>query len=206
MQPNRLLRLLTLSLLACVFASAGGCVTATPPKMIANTPPAIEIPAANVPILLRQQNWTARGEGSCVHASTITALNWLNRYDDGRKWKSSYGGGETASGIMGKLRTEGFEFVATTAADPQVLDIATRTRRGAIIWFFNRHCVFFAGWARVDGEVVGLLIDNNRPENVIAIPRDQFIERWRGYGGFAAVITSDHPTPPLAFPAYRPAT
>lgn len=161
---------------------------------------------ANVPADLRQRNWTRGGEGSCVHASTITALNWLNEYDTAKQWRQAYGGGETATGIMTKLRAAGYQFVATTDADPRVLDIATATRRGAIIWFFSRHCVFFAGWADIDGRPHALLIDNNRPEHVIKIPRESFVERWRGYGGFAAVITSESPTPPLPFPAYRPAS
>jgi hypothetical protein len=197
--------LLPTLLCACVFAAFAGCQPTAPP-MLPNSPPPAEIPAANVPVALRQRNWTDRGQGSCVHASTTTALRWLNRYADADKWRRSYGGGETATGIMSKLRAGGFQFVATTNADPAVLDYATTTRRGAIIWFFQSHCVFFAGWARVDGEVCGLLIDNNRPENTIAIPRDQFLRRWRGYGGFAAVITTDSPTPPLAWPAYRPQT
>lgn len=195
----------TAILFACVFVAAGGCVPA-PPPMVAIAPPPAEIPAANVSVELRQRNWTRAGQGSCVHASTTTALNWLNRYDDADRWRRTYGGGETATGIMSKLRGGGFKFVATTDADPAVLDYATATRRGAIIWFFQSHCVFFAGWARVDGEVCGLLIDNNRPENTIAIPREQFLRRWRGYGGFAAVITTDAPTPPLAWPAYKPQT
>lgn len=197
--------LLTATLFACVIAAAGGCGFDSP-AVVSVTPPAAEMPAANVPVPLRQRNWTRSGEGSCVHASTTTALNWLNRYGDADRWRRTYGGGETASGIMSKLRSGGFEFVATTSADPAVLDYATVSRRGAIIWFFDRHCVFFAGWGNVDGRMVGLLIDNNRPENVIAIPRESFIQRWRGYGGFAAVITSDSPTPPLAFPAYLPKT
>ena len=48
--------------------------------------PAPEQPPANIPISLHQRNWTGPlGQGSCVHASLVNHLRWLNAFELGER-------------------------------------------------------------------------------------------------------------------------
>jgi hypothetical protein len=42
--------------------------------------PTAERPTVNVPVALRQANWTSNGSGSCVHATMISLLRWQGRF------------------------------------------------------------------------------------------------------------------------------
>jgi hypothetical protein len=188
--------------LACLL----GCDAEPPrPLVVPNPPPPAEIPVANLPLLLREWNWTdARGSGSCVHASTVYHLRWQHQLARAEHWRKTYAGGETATSILAKWRREGIPYDKTEEGDPAFLDRVTATRRGAIIWFFPYHCVHFCGFATVDGKQYGVVCDNNRIEKYLRIPREEFITKWREYGGFAASALYS-PLPPLPWTAYRPA-
>ncbi len=46
--------------------------------------PSPEQPPANLPVELHQRNWTGSlGQGSCVHASLVNHLRWLNKIELG---------------------------------------------------------------------------------------------------------------------------
>lgn len=195
-------------LAACVFAAAGGCVPA--PSIPARQmeivmPPPREIPVANLPEKLREWNWTdSGGSGSCVHASTVYHLRWQNQIEWAQWWRDNHAGGETDSSIRRYLDRAGLEYEYTLNADPEFLQKATDSRRGAIIWFYPYHCVHFCGLAEVDGRKYAFICDNNRVEQYIRVEFSEFVRRWKEYGGFALSVTSFSPVPPPLYPAWRP--
>jgi hypothetical protein len=167
----------------------------------------VEVPAANVPAPLRYKNWPdAKGSGSCVIASSCSLFEWANRHDLATKFRKSYAGGQTEFSIKQKYQANGVPFVAPMTdneyGDPSLLQWASDTRRAAIIWYFPNHCVTFCGFSQWQGKEVAWLLDNNRTERFIPIPKVQFITEWRKYGGFCAVPLLT-PAPSLSFPGYE---
>lgn len=189
------------AMLVCTFAMPG-CADPEP-IAIPLPPPAAECPVVNLPELMREWNWTDRsGAGSCVHASSIYHFRWQGKLPLAAWWRQKYAGGETAQSIQQIWASNGIPFHATENGDPNHLDWATRTRRGAIIWFFPSHCVHFCGWSTVGGRQYAFLCDNNRIEKYIRVPREEFVQRWREYGGFACTALYA-PAPPKAWQPYR---
>ena len=150
-----------------------------------------EYPAVNLPEILRQKNW---GGGSCVHASLCSLLRWQNKPELAEWWRRQYAGGESSYGLMQKLDRAGVTYAATTEGDIAFLDWACETRRGAIIFYYPNHCVTLV---HLDDEWAAIL-DNNRTGKYIWIPRDKFIQEWRGYGGVAGTLLYA-PAPPLPY-------
>lgn len=179
------------------------CGCTPKPTLIPVPPPAAEVPVANLPEILREWNWVDRGgSGSCVHASLVYHLRWQNQLELAEWWRKNHAGGETATTIRQHLDRAGLEYEYTLNADPRFLEWATETRRGSIIWFYPRHCVHFCGFATVKGQKYALICDNNRVEQYIRVPADEFVSRWAEYGGFALSVLGS-PVPPPLFPAYR---
>ena len=179
------------------------------------TCPVLEVPAANVPLALRYKNWPDRnGSGSCVIASSCSAFEWFNRPDLATKFRKTYAGGQTETNILDKYRESRIPFVATQNpevvartsgyryGDPRILELCSSTRRACIIWYFPNHCVTFVGFSQWQGQEVAWLLDNNRKERFIPIPKNQFISEWRGFGGFA-VVPWLTPAPALPFQGYE---
>ncbi|HEX5106213.1 MAG TPA: hypothetical protein VFV87_20480 [Pirellulaceae bacterium] len=175
----------------------------------APTPRVVEVPVANLPVSLRVRNYKG---GSCVHASTGSGFNWCNLLKLALHWNSAYSGGESYNGLTSKLKRNGIPFYDTASGDVSVLERATRERRMPTIFYYSNHSVSFCGFG--DGAVragsrwgfvrnpqgkFAYLLDNNRTGAFIEIPRDEFIRRWRGYGGVAVVPTLGAPAPPLPF-------
>ncbi len=120
----------------------------------------------SLPRSLRQENWLSRGEGSCVHASTISMLNWCSQYGLAQKWRKTYGGGEYESSILQKYDANGLRHQETRSGSPEFLEWVSSQRRGAIIWYFPNHCVTFAGFGRdPSGAEVAYLLDNTDRTN-----------------------------------------
>lgn len=191
----------------CLAVVLLGCEAERPlPRVVPVPPPAAEIPVANLPELLREWNWLSdQQEGSCVHASTVYHLRWHGKFELAEWWRRNHSGGETANSIQRYWTEANIPFHKTEEGDPEFLDWATRERHGSIIWFFPYHCVHFCGLAIVDGRKYAILCDNNRVEKYLRVPYEEFVKRWREYGGFA-MATTWSPPPPLPWPAYRPAT
>lgn len=153
-----------------------------------------EIPVVNLPSPARQRNWTRYGEGSCVIASTVMMFRWQGRDDLADAFRRKYGGGHTASMLHADMDQENVRYATTTTGDVRFLEWAMRTRRGAGITFFPSH---FVCLVHLDAERAGIL-DNNRTDRIIWIGREEFIRRWRGYGGWATTPVYS-PAPPLPF-------
>lgn len=165
-----------------------------------------EVPVANLPKSMHQKNWTDyRGSGSCVHASTVYCLRWENQDELAKWWRSNHAGGETASSIIKFYKAADIPCVYTMSGNPEFLEWVTRNRYASIIWFKERHCVAFCGFAKDgSGKEVAIIQDNNRPGTYESYPKLEFIRRWRGYGGFACVPLAGVPLASIPQPSIVP--
>lgn len=199
-----------------VFAFAllvsAGCIDESRLVRLPNQPP--EVPPSNLPLPLRQKNWVdSRGSGSCVIASSVYHFRWMGQPEIANHFRKSYAGGQTDTSIKAKWKAAGIPFACTgdksydrsatmAYGDPDFLEWASDTRRGAIIWYFDSHCVNFCGYSKIDGQEFALLCDNNRIDKFIRIPKQQFLKNWRGYGGFACTALLP-PAPCLPYEGYQ---
>lgn len=192
---------------ALMLLVASGCSQVDSIRWIANpNVPDKEVPTANLPGSLHQRNWVERGtgQGSCVHASTVYCLQWSGEHELAAYWHKKYAGGETARSIQEYFTREHIPFVATEEGMPWIFDYANDTRRAAIMWWKPSHCCTFVGWTMKDGVEVAVVYDNNRPGQFEYHERDEFIRKWRGYGGFAAVPVVGAPSAPIPWPSIVP--
>lgn len=198
-------KLLQIVAFVCALTFAGGCALdeETPNVRLLRKPSGlVDRPVVNLPVSLRQKNWTSQnGEGSCVIASTVSMTRWQHQYELAQWLRRTQSGGQTASSIQRILTQAQVPFTCTLNADPNFLEWATRTRRGAIIWYFPQHCVTFCGFGTDNGgRQVAWILDNNRTDKFIPIPKADFLRKWGDYGGFA-LTTLYEPSPPLPWPA-----
>ncbi|HUY88905.1 MAG TPA: hypothetical protein VMV10_09240 [Pirellulales bacterium] len=150
-----------------------------------------ETPVVNLPLHARCRNYAG---GSCVIASTVSLFRWQGRDDLADLFRRAYSGGQSASSLHAKLEARGVRYAYTTSGDAAFLDWACRTRRGAGVTFFANH---FICLVHLDAERA-ILLDNNRIGQYLALPRDEFLRRWRGYGGWATTPVYS-PAAPLAW-------
>lgn len=148
-------------------------------------------PVVDLPRELRTTNW---GGGSCVHASTVHLLQWQGHHELAKWWRETYSGGEYSTRLHERLHQAQLQYAYTVEGDVTFLEWALRTRRGAGITYFPNHAV---NLVHLDHERAGLL-DNNRVEQIIWIERQEFLSRWRAYGGWAWTLVYN-PPPPLPF-------
>ena len=159
------------------------------------TPPADcpykAVPPMDLPVELRESNYGSGG--SCVHASMVACLRWQNLHKLADWWRGRYSGGEGIGGLASKAEAAGLRFAYTRQGDSQFLEWCSRTRRGAVIFYYENHSIVFCGF--VGNEAV--VMDNNRVDRLTRIPKQDFIRRWRSYGGVALtpVYSPDPPRP-----------
>jgi len=176
-----------------------------PTKWLRTIPPPGEVPVANLPGSMHVRNWTDRaGSGSCVHASTLFILNWQGEYEAANRWRKKYAGGETAQSITNYYKANNMPFACTLNGDPAFLVWASQNRRGAIVWWKPYHCCAFVGISVIDGKEYAIIQDNNRPGTFEKTPLKEFIEKWRGYGGFACTLLLSPPQSPIPWPTSIP--
>lgn len=154
--------------------------------------PAAESPVVNLARAFREWNW---GGGSCVHASGVMDFRWVNLLKLADWWRKNYSGGESYNGFTAKLKKAKIPFYSTADGEVDVLDRCTAERRGAVIFYYPAHSILFCGFS--PDNQYAYVLDNNRIEEFIKIPRATFIKNWRGYGGVAIVPTAGYPRPPL---------
>jgi hypothetical protein len=156
-------------------------------------------------------------------------LRWQNAMELADYWRKTYSGGESYNGLTNKLnrnkvpyyataggggqdiaRAEGSRFVellakhrasyfATLTGEVDVLERCTAEGRGGVIFYYPQHSILFCGFA---GDVA-IVLDNNRVESYIVIPKEEFIRKWRGWGGVCVVPTIGNPPPPVPYIASR---
>ena len=144
---------------------------------------ATDRPVVNVPKTDRQSNWLgSQREGSCVYASMISLLRWQNRYETAKTLRNRYGNGEMPTGLAANLDREGIRYAYVTNGDVKFLEWAVRTRRGAAVTVMGgRHMICLV---HLDSKVA-ILLDNNRVDNFIVVPREVFLAEWRASMGWA---------------------
>ena len=190
----RILRCIPAMILLSVFFL--GCDHATPNvRPIAR--PQLEQPVVQLPVPLRQKNWTVRGEGSCVYASLTTVARWHHRLDLAT-WLSDptqNGGGEYGKRLRDRLDNTGVPYAYTENASVDFLDWCSDNRHGCIVWWKKSHCCTFAGWFCSEGKVYAAIIDNNHPEKFEFTERSMFLRGWTGFGGFGLTLLYDPASP-----------
>lgn len=149
-----------------------------------------EHPVMNLPEDARCKNYNG---GSCVCASTISLLRWQGRDDLAAALRSACSGGQSSASLHAKLERLGVRYASTTSGDVAFLEWAVRTRRGCGITYYPMH---FVNLVDLTAEHATLL-DNNRVGQYINIPRDEFLRRWRGFGGWATAVVYS-PAAPVA--------
>ncbi len=198
----------TLALLAAVIVpvlvTSSGCDQQTPVRIRALPIPRAERPPMNLPVAMRQKNRVGdRGEGSCVHASMTSLLRWHNQERLAAWWWANYGNGENEIDLQRKLRAANIPYACVNRGEAWFLDECSRTRHGCIIWWKPGHCCTFCGWIRgEDGQIYGVILDNNYPGRLELTERSQFLRLWNGFGGFALTVNFP-PASPIPARAYE---
>lgn len=156
---------------------------------------------ADVPEQFRVRNYSG---GSCVHASTGTAFRWYGKHDLADYWRKHHHGGEYVAcpdcrgTLLQDLDAVGVPYVYTSKGDQKILEFASSTRRLAVIEYYPNHAINFNGFVKGNsGELYARLLDNNRTGRYIYVPKQEFIRKWRGYGGDAVVMLLDPPPPEI---------
>lgn len=143
---------------------------------------------ADIDYAFRVKNYAG---GSCVHASMATVLKWQHLDDLASNWLKKYSGGESSAGLIRKANQNSISVAYTLQADPSFLQWCSDTKRGAVIFYYDNHCVTFSGY---DNDVA-LLIDNNSINKIDRLEKSTFLINWKKYGGFA-LTPLYAPTPP----------
>ena len=148
------------------------------------------VPPMDLPVELRERNY---GGGSCFHAGTIAVLRHQNLHKIADYWRANFSGGASVGTIASIAEKIGLRYAYTNIGDPKFLEWVSRTRRGASITYYSNHAILFCGYI---GDTA-ILMDNNRVEKEIKVPKAEFIRNWRGYGGqaFTTVYSPDPPRP-----------
>lgn len=151
---------------------------------------------ANIPVDLREPNYAG---GSCVHAAMATTLRAQGQDEIARWWRNSYSGGESLSGLIDKSEGVGLRFAYTSDGDEQFLEWCNRTGRAAVIFYYPNHSVTFAGFKAAGDSEIAVLLDNNTPHVEDVIPKEEFMRKWRAYGGVALTpVYTPIPPEPLS--------
>ncbi len=181
-------------LIAVAIGTTAGCSPPPSPAPVARVqyePPLPPVTYCDVPVALRQLNYGP----SCAHASLIVVLRMQGHYRMARWWRQTYYGGEQSWQLAERVERAGLRFAYTNTGNERFLDWCAETRRCAVIWYYTRHAVTFAGYR--NGQAV--IIDNRWPERDVLIPKDVFVQNWKNFGGFALTVVYTPPPPPLVF-------
>src|SRR3972149_5937150 len=90
-----------------------------------------ECPVVNIPLALRQKNWTGnQREGSCVHAAMISLMRWQGRNNLVNYFRPTNGNGAWPDDLAAKFDREKVRYAYTENGDVKFIEWACRTRRG----------------------------------------------------------------------------
>lgn len=158
-----------------------------------------ELPQVNVPVQLRQENYT-RG-GSCAFASMITLLRWQGRTELADWMRKHYAEGTYAEHYDYLMDKAGVKFASTWGRqDVELLRWACKTRRGACIGIYGadndpHKVLHMVNLVHLDDKYAGIL-DNNSTEKIIWMDANVFVDYWIKCGSWA-VVPLYSPAPPL---------
>jgi hypothetical protein len=141
----------------------------------------------------RRANW----RGSCGHASTTSALRWLQLFGHADQWWATYRGGENLGRHRSRLQAQGLRYIGTDDGDLSVLEYAIQTRRGAIVYWPPDHIVNFVGRVSSDGKQYAVILDNENVSELRSYEWNDWLSSWRDNGGLALVIIDGFAPPPV---------
>lgn len=148
-----------------------------------------DVAPMDLPVELRCQNYAG---GSCCHASLISVLRWQGLDEIADKWRKTWSGAAGVTDLARHAETLKLRYAYTTRGDESFLQWVSDTRRGAAIHYYPNHAITFCGYD-VQGRAV--LLDNNRTQKYIFVPKQEFVRAWKGYGGCALTVVYDPPPP-----------
>lgn len=154
-----------------------------------------ERPTVNLEEVLRQANWIgSMNEGSCVFATIIMALRHQGRDDLADLIKANYENGSWPSDLAAKLDALDIRYAYTSFEnDVAFLEWACATRRGVGVTCQNgTHMIFLV---HLSQDYAGV-IDNNSPEEIKWIPREEFLNEWFNSESWAVAVIMGSPPPP----------
>ena len=146
----------------------------------------------DLPPELRSRNYAG---GSCCHAAIQDVLRWHGFHELAAWWRQNYSGAFGVSSGVQVMERLGLRYAYTTRGDERLLEWCSRNRHGAAIHYYTGHAITFRGYAGG----YAILGDNNRPHQLIRVPKQTFIQRWKQYGGCALTVVYS-PTPPIPIP------
>jgi len=187
----------------CLLLLLTGCGPETRVYPLAQ-PWASETPVCNLPLSMRQQNWEGKlGQGSCVYASLINHVRWLNMPEFANTIRSTRGDGEYDSRLKAWLDSQDIAYMFTNKASVKFLDTCSEDRTGCILWWKPSHCCTFEGWVvGGDGVQYAVILDNNYISKFEYVEKNQFLRLWAGYGGFGLAVL-DSPAIAIPFRSYE---
>jgi hypothetical protein len=158
------------------------------------SPVQVERPIVNIPLACRESNWETNS-GSCVHASMIALFRWQGRFGMADYWRRAYGGGENPDGLVEKFERQKIRYAYVTNGDVSFLEWAVKTRRGCgVVVKGGSHMVCLLAL----DDKYACLLDNNRIEKFIWVPRESFLAEWKASDGWAVTILYP-PAAPLPY-------
>lgn len=128
--------------------------------------------------------------GSCVHASTITALRHINQHTIANWIPIHYSGGEFHYDLNRRLNKWGIATKATFSSSKEILDYAHSHRLTAVISYHDNHSCLFLGWY-VDPKTRTIthayVLNPNYTSHIETPLYEDFMNNWRRNGGEAIV-------------------
>lgn len=182
-----------LVLIGVVLNGLSSAVTETTPCDDQQQCPYPVSPPVDPPVADRSHNYAG---GSCMHASLITLLRWQGREKTADYWRRNYRGGADVSDLARIADRLKLPYAVADRGDAGWMQWASDTGRGAAVHWHRgmgdgMHAVTFCGYHNGNA----LLIDNNRVRKYIKVPKQEFIDEWRVYGGFAITTVYSRPAP-----------
>jgi hypothetical protein len=155
-----------------------------------------ELPTVNLEQIFRQANWIGdENEGSCVHASMAMLCRWQGEFELADMWIATYNSGEYPSRFAARCDQQNVRYAYTSNEnDVAFLEWACNTRRGAGVTV--RGGAHMVCLVHLDSEWAGIL-DNNSVDEIIWVPRDQFLNEWMNSHSWAYAILTGTPPPPF---------
>ena len=145
--------------------------------------------SASAQVYIRPEHREANYGGSCLHASTVTALRHVNAPKLAHYVRRNFSGGEYHYDLNRRLQRWGVRTVSTMAADKRVLDYAHVHGLTAVISLHRDHSCLFVGF-KMRGRVIDrvYVINPNDPNNIENWAYADFWRNWTRNGGEAVVI------------------
>ncbi len=129
--------------------------------------------------------------GSCVHASTITNLNYLQAPLLARYIRNYYRGGDYHYGLNQRLQKWGLQTYSTFSSSKRILDYAHTRKLPAVISYHRDHSCLFLGWyvnPKTRTITHAYVLNPNDTQNIETPTYTSFMRNWTQNDGEAVVI------------------